>query len=100
MMFTAPGAAITAISADGHAYAMSAPIDFEFMTTYAPPYPLRVMIWMRGTVASQYAYNSFAPWRMMPPYSWSVPGRKPGTSTKVINEMLNASQVRTNRAAF
>ena len=37
MMLTAPAAAITAISADGHAYAMSAPIDFEFMTTYAPP---------------------------------------------------------------
>src|SRR5262249_12709387 len=37
MMLTAPSAPITAISADGHANAMSAPIDFEFMTTYAPP---------------------------------------------------------------
>ena len=36
----------------------------------------------------------------MPPYSWSVPGRKPGTSTNVTSEMLNASHVRTNRAAF
>ncbi len=36
----------------------------------------------------------------MPFHSWSVPGRKPGTSTKVSTGMLNASQVRTNRAAF
>ena len=31
-----------------------------------------------GTVASQYAYSSFAPWRMIPPHSCAVPGRKPG----------------------
>ncbi len=37
---------------------------------------------------------------MMPFHSWSVPGRKPGTSTKVSTGMLKASQVRTNRAAF
>ncbi len=37
---------------------------------------------------------------MMPFHSWSVPGRKPGTSTNVSTGMLNASQVRTNRAAF
>jgi hypothetical protein len=55
MMFTAPAGPMTAISADGHAYAMSAPIDLEFMTTYAPPYPLRVITCTRGTVASQYA---------------------------------------------
>ena len=55
---------------------------------------------MRGTVLSQYAYSSFAPWRIMPPYSWSTPGRNPGTSTKVTIGMLNASQVRTKRAAF
>ena len=36
----------------------------------------------------------------MPPYSWSTPGRKPGTSTKVTSGMLKASQVRTKRAAF
>ena len=36
----------------------------------------------------------------MPPYSWSTPGRKPGTSTKVMSGMLKASQVRTKRAAF
>ncbi|CAB4932332.1 unannotated protein [freshwater metagenome] len=43
---------------------------------------------------------SFAPRRMMPSHSWSVPGRKPGTSTRVMTGMLNASQVRTNLAAF
>ena len=37
---------------------------------------------------------------MMPPYSWSVPGRKPGTSTKVSTGMLFASHRRTKRAAF
>ena len=53
-----------------------------------------------GTVASANAYSSFAPWRMMPPHSWLVPGRKPGTSTNVSSGMLNASQVRTKRAAL
>src|SRR3954453_4145339 len=37
---------------------------------------------------------------MIPPCSWSTPGRKPGTSTSVTSGMLNASQVCTNRAAF
>ena len=35
---------------------------------------------------------------MMPPYSWAVRGRKPGTSTKVNSGMLKASQKRTKRA--
>ena len=43
---------------------------------------------------------SLAPRRMIPFHSWSVPGRKPGTSTKVSTGMLKASQVRTKRAAF
>ena len=34
------------------------------------------------------------------PFTWSVPGRKPGTSTKVRIGMLNASKKRTNRAAY
>src|SRR6476620_2568883 len=37
---------------------------------------------------------------MMPSHSCDVPGRKPGTSTKVSTGTLKASQVRTNRAAF
>ena len=31
-----------------------------------------------GTVASQYAYSSLAPWRMIPPHSCAVPGQEPG----------------------
>src|SRR4026209_2899723 len=37
---------------------------------------------------------------MIPPHSCAVHGRKPGTSTKVTSGMLNASHVRTKRAAF
>ena len=37
---------------------------------------------------------------MRPPYSWSVPGKNPGTSTKVTNGIENASQNLTNLAAF
>ena len=37
---------------------------------------------------------------MIPPHSCAVPGRKPGTSTKVTSGMLNASQERTKRAAL
>ena len=99
-MFTAPSAPMTAISAVGHANDTSARRCFEFMTTYAPPYALRVITVIRGTVASANAYSSFAPWRMMPPYSCSLPGRNPGTSTNVTIGMLNASQKRTNRDAF
>ena len=53
-----------------------------------------------GTVASVNAYSSFAPWRMIPPHSCEVPGRKPGTSMSVSSGMLKASQKRTKRAAF
>ncbi len=35
---------------------------------------------------------------MMPPNSCCVPGRKPGTSSKVTSGMLKQSQKRTNRA--
>ena len=37
---------------------------------------------------------------MIPPCSWSTPGRNPGTSTKVTSGTLKQSQVRTNRAAL
>ena len=37
---------------------------------------------------------------MIPPHSWAVPGRNPGTSVNVISGMLKASHVRTKRAAF
>ena len=70
------------------------------ITQYAPPYALRVITVTFGTVASANAYSSFAPCRMMPPYSCTVPGRNPGTSSKVTSGMLNASQKRTKRAPF
>ena len=35
---------------------------------------------------------------MIPPYSWLVPGRKPGTSTNEMIGMLKASQKRMKRA--
>ena len=37
---------------------------------------------------------------MIPPNSWAVPGRNPGTSSKVTSGMLKASQKRTKRAAL
>ena len=68
-MLTAPSGPITATSAVGHAKLKSARMCFELMTSYAPPYALRVITVSFGTVASAYAYSSFAPWRMMPPHS-------------------------------
>ena len=53
-----------------------------------------------GTVASANANKSFAPCFIIPLYSWEVPGKKPGTSTKVIIGILKQSQKRTNLAAF
>lgn len=53
-----------------------------------------------GTVASPYAYNNFAPCLIIPPYSWFEPGKNPGTSTNVINGILNESQNLTNLAAL
>ena len=53
-----------------------------------------------GTVASQKAYNSFAPFLMIPFHSWSVPGKNPGTSSKTKIGILKQSQNLTNRAAF
>ncbi len=55
MMLTAPSAPITAISALGHAKLKSPRMCLLLMTSYAPPYALRVMTVTLGTVASQYA---------------------------------------------
>src|SRR5258706_238007 len=44
MMFTAPSGPITATSAWGHAKLKSASMCFELMTSYAPPYALRVAL--------------------------------------------------------
>src|SRR5439155_1748294 len=97
-MFTAPSGPITAIPAVGYAKFASPRMCLEDMTQYAPPYALRVMTVSFGTVASQYANSSFAPCLMIPPYSCAVPGRNPGTSSKVTRGTLKQSQNRTNRA--
>src|ERR1041385_7448127 len=52
---TAPRGPITAISADGHAKLTSPRMCRELITSYAPPYALRVITVSLGTVASQYA---------------------------------------------
>ena len=54
-MFTAPSGPITATSAVGQATLTSARMCFELMTSYAPPYALRVITVSFGTVASAYA---------------------------------------------
>src|SRR2546428_12042297 len=91
---------MTAISAEGQAKLKSPRMCFEHMTSYAPPYAFLVMTVTLGTVASLKANKSFAPLRIIPRYSWSVPGRNPGTSTKVRRGTLKQSQNRTNRAAL
>src|SRR2546422_768567 len=100
MIWTAPSGPMTAIAAVGHAKLKSARMCFDAITSYAPPYAFRVITVSLGTVASEYAYRSFAPCRMIPPCSCAVPGRNPGTSTNVTIGRLNASQKRTNRPAF
>ena len=70
------------------------------MARYAPPYAFLVTTVSLGIVASAYAYSNLAPCLIIPPHSCTVPGRKPGTSTKVTTGMLKQSQVLMNRAAF
>ena len=60
-MFTAPSGPITAISAIGQAKFASVRMCFEAITQYAPPYALRVITVIFGTVASANAYSNFAP---------------------------------------
>ena len=51
-MFTAPSGPMTAISAVGQARFTSARMCLDDMTSYAPPYALRVITVSLGTVAS------------------------------------------------
>ena len=53
-----------------------------------------------GTRAAANARTSDAPWRMTPARSCRLPGMNPGVSTTAISGSPNASQNRTNRAAF
>jgi len=69
---------MTAISAVGQAKFASVRICLDAITQYAPPYALRVMTVIFGTVASAKAKSNLAPCLMIPPNSCWVPGRKPG----------------------
>ena len=53
-----------------------------------------------GTVASLTALIIFAPWRMIPWRSTSVPIMKPGTSARNSSGTLKALQVQMKRAAL
>ena len=53
-----------------------------------------------GTVASETALIIFAPWRMIPWRSTSVPIMNPGTSARKSSGMLKALQVMMKRAAL
>src|SRR5207244_11939945 len=97
MICTAPSGPMTASSAEGHAKLKSPRMCFEHMTSYAPPYAFRVITVTFGTVASLYAYRSFAPFGMIPPYSCAVPGTQPGTSKNVRGGSVKQSQQRTHR---
>src|SRR5207247_4947986 len=68
---------------------------------YRPaPYALRTITHSFGTVASDTAVMSFAPWRMMPCRSTADPIMNPGTSARNTSGMLNASHSQTNRATL
>ena len=60
-MFTAPSGPITAISAVGHARLISVRICFDPITQYAPPYALRVITVIFGTVASAIGIEQLRP---------------------------------------
>src|SRR5262249_58264872 len=66
----------------------------------APQGVLGVMRGTGGRVLGKEEKGIWARGLTTPPYSCAVPGRKPGTSTKVTIGMLKASQKRTNRAAL
>ncbi len=53
-----------------------------------------------GTVASETALIIFAPWRMIPWRSTSLPIMKPGTSARKSSGTLKALQVMMKRAAL
>ena len=68
---------------------------------YSPaPYALRTITLNFGTVASEMAVMSLAPWRMMPWRSTALPIMNPGTSARKIRGMLNASHSHTKRATL
>src|SRR5919107_5230809 len=68
---------------------------------YSPaPYAFRTTTLTCGTVASDTAVTIFAPCRMIPARSTSVPIMKPGTSARYTSGTLNASHNQMNLAAL
>ena len=61
---------------------------------------MRTITEIFGTVASETALIIFAPWRMIPWRSTSVPIMNPGTSARKSSGTLNALQVAMKRAAL
>ena len=61
ILLAAPAEPITAISAVGQANTKSACKWLEHMAMYPPPYALRKITVILGTVASEYAYRILAP---------------------------------------
>ena len=99
-MLTAPSGPMTATSAVGHAKLKSARMCFELMTSYAPPYALRVITVSFGTVASAVRVQQLRAVADDAAPLLLGARQEAGTSTNVTSGMLNASQVRTKRAAL
>ena len=91
---------MTAIWADGSAITASESNAGPAIAYRPAPYALRTMTEILGTVASETALIIFAPWRMIPRRSTSVPIMKPGTSARKSSGISNASQSHMNLAAL
>ena len=99
MIFAAISASIVPISASGQHIVISAPTDFEFMTTYALPSAFPVITFTFGTVAFAKAYTSFAALRAICLSSHFV-AAYPVVLVSERTGISNASQKATNSAAF
>ena len=91
---------MTAICAEGKAMTQSESNAGPAIAYRPAPYALRTITEIFGTVASETALIIFAPWRMMPRRSTSVPIMKPGTSARKRSGISNASHSQMNRAAL
>jgi hypothetical protein len=100
MMLTAPSAPMTAISAVGQAKFMSPRMCLLLMTSYAPPYALRVMTVSFGTGRLAVGVQQLRAVLDDAAVLLADAGQEAGTSTKVTSGTLKQSQVRTKRAAL
>src|SRR5439155_16876163 len=91
---------MTAIRAVGSAMVASGSKPGPAIAYIPAPYALRTTTQIFGTVASETAVISLAPWRMIPCRSTADPIMNPGTSARKSSGMLNASHSHTNRATL